>query len=103
MVEEMGFASLVLPDSQNLAPEVWGQLMLAAAAHIAGIDDEFVDWFGIAGPVARALPRFRALAALGLDFVHVISGSGGVSREVALGSLTALGRELLPALGGAAS
>ncbi len=32
MVEEMGFASLCIPDSQNLAPEVWGQLMLAAAA-----------------------------------------------------------------------
>src|SRR5215468_9849633 len=32
LVEEMGFASLVFPDSQNLAPEVWGQLMLAATA-----------------------------------------------------------------------
>src|SRR5215470_14140192 len=32
MVEELGFASLILPDSQNLAPEVWGQLMLAAKA-----------------------------------------------------------------------
>src|SRR5262245_48311994 len=32
LVEELGFASLLMPDSQNLAPEVWGQLMLAAAA-----------------------------------------------------------------------
>src|SRR5262245_41928611 len=32
MVEELGFASLILPDSQNLAPEVWGQLTLAAKA-----------------------------------------------------------------------
>src|SRR5262245_51760201 len=32
MVEGLGFASLVLADSQNLAPEVWGQLMLAAKA-----------------------------------------------------------------------
>src|SRR5499426_2455879 len=32
MVEDLGFASLVIPDSQNLAPEVWGQLMLAARA-----------------------------------------------------------------------
>ena len=32
MVEELGFASLIIPDSQNLAPEVWGQLMLAAGA-----------------------------------------------------------------------
>ena len=36
-----------------------------AAAHTAGIDDAFVDWFAIAGPLARALPRFRQLAALG--------------------------------------
>lgn len=28
---ELGFDSLI-PDSQNLAPEVWGQLMLAAQA-----------------------------------------------------------------------
>src|SRR5215468_4011163 len=32
MVEDLGFASLIIPDSQNLAPEVWGQLMLAARA-----------------------------------------------------------------------
>src|SRR5215831_15695304 len=32
MVEDLGFASLIIPDSQNLAPEVWGQLMLAVKA-----------------------------------------------------------------------
>src|SRR5215470_15701116 len=32
MVEDLGFQSLIPPDSQNLAPEVWGQLMLAAKA-----------------------------------------------------------------------
>jgi len=32
LVERLGFASLIVPDSQNLMPEVWGQLMLAAAA-----------------------------------------------------------------------
>lgn len=32
MIEELGFDRIVLPDSQNLAPEVWGQLMLAAGA-----------------------------------------------------------------------
>jgi len=30
MAEDLGFASVRVPDSQNLAPEVWGQLMLAA-------------------------------------------------------------------------
>src|ERR1051326_6361047 len=28
--EELGFDAVLFPDSQNLAPEVWGQLMLAA-------------------------------------------------------------------------
>jgi 5,10-methylenetetrahydromethanopterin reductase len=30
MVEELGFDTVLFPDSQNLAPEIWGQLMLAA-------------------------------------------------------------------------
>jgi 5,10-methylenetetrahydromethanopterin reductase len=30
MAEELGFDTVLFPDSQNLAPEVWGQLMLAA-------------------------------------------------------------------------
>src|SRR6478672_8684098 len=30
--EALGFATLLFPDSQNLAPEVWQQLALAAAA-----------------------------------------------------------------------
>ena len=68
------------------------------AAHVAGIDDEFVDWFAIAGPVERAVPRFRALAELGLDFVNVIPSSSGVARDVAAASFVKLGRELLPAL-----
>jgi 5,10-methylenetetrahydromethanopterin reductase len=70
----------------------------ADAAHAAGIDDEFVDWFGVAGPAERVVPRFRALADLGLDFVHVVTSSTGVSRDVAVGSLMALGRDVLPAL-----
>jgi 5,10-methylenetetrahydromethanopterin reductase len=71
-------------------------------AHTAGIPDEFVDWFGIVGPPERALPRFQRLAALGLEFVHVIPGSTGMSREIAFATLTSLSREIIPALGGAA-
>jgi 5,10-methylenetetrahydromethanopterin reductase len=70
----------------------------SAAAHTAGIDDDFVDWFAIAGPVERALPRFRALAEVGLDFVHVTPSSSGVARDVSATSFVKLGRELLPAL-----
>jgi hypothetical protein len=71
------------------------------AAHTAGVDDAFVDWFALAGPVERVLPRFVELSRLGLDFVHVIPASTGVAREVAVGSLMGLGQGLLPALRGA--
>ena len=48
----------------------------------------------------RALPRFQRLAALGLDFVHVIPGSTGMAREIAFATLTALSRHVIPALRG---
>ena len=70
----------------------------SGAAHTAGIGDEFVDWFAIAGPPERALPRFRALAALGLDFCYVVPGSTGVAREIATASLLGLAQDVLPAL-----
>ncbi len=70
----------------------------SGADHTAGIDDDFVDWFALAGPVERVLPRFVELAQLGLSFVHVIPGSTGVARDVAAGSLVGLGRDLVPAL-----
>ena len=66
--------------------------------HTAGISDEFVDWFAIAGPVDVARQRFRRLAALGLDFCYVIPGSIGRPREVAVTSLMQLGQEIVPAV-----
>src|SRR3989442_177973 len=68
--------------------------------HTAGIGDEFVDWFAIAGPPEVARERFGRLAALGLDFCHVIPGSTGMPREVAVGSLQRLAGEVIPALRG---
>jgi 5,10-methylenetetrahydromethanopterin reductase len=67
-------------------------------AHTAGIADDFVDWFAIAGPPEVAVRRLRALAALGLDFVHVIPGSTGVARDVAIASVARLAQDVLPAL-----
>jgi 5,10-methylenetetrahydromethanopterin reductase len=66
--------------------------------HTAGISDEFVDWFAIAGPAEVALTRFRQLAALGLDFCYVIAGSSNMPRELATASLLALSQEIVPAL-----
>ena len=67
-------------------------------AHTAGIEDDFVDWFAIAGPASAALPRFRALAGLGLDFVHVIAGSTGMAPELGVGTVSSLARDIVPAL-----
>jgi 5,10-methylenetetrahydromethanopterin reductase len=72
----------------------------SGARHTAGISDEFVDWFAIAGPAERTLPRFRQLAALGLDFCYVVPGSTGVAREIASASLLGLAQEIVPALRG---
>jgi hypothetical protein len=70
----------------------------ASAAHSAGLDDDFIDWFGIAGPVETALPRFQELAALGLDFCRVIPGSSDMPREVAASSIVSLAQQIVPAL-----
>ncbi len=72
----------------------------AAAAHTAGLSDEFVDWFAIVGPAERALPRFRQLAALGLDFCRVVPGSIDMPRDIAAASLVNLANEIVPALRG---
>jgi 5,10-methylenetetrahydromethanopterin reductase len=68
--------------------------------HTAGIGDDFVDWFAIAGPADVARERLRRLAELGLDFCHVIPGSAGMPREVAASSVQRLATEVLPALRG---
>ncbi len=69
-------------------------------AHTAGIDDDFVDWFAIAGPSDVAIRRLRQLAAVGLDFVHVIPGSTGMPREIGMASVAQLARDVVPALAG---
>src|SRR5215471_17540480 len=62
----------------------------AGTSHARQLDDEFVDRFGIVGPVETALPRFRRLAALGLDFCRVVPGSRDAAPEVMGASLTTL-------------
>jgi 5,10-methylenetetrahydromethanopterin reductase len=72
----------------------------ARAAHTAGIDDAFIDWFAIAGPPEVARDRFHKLADLGLDFCYVIPGSADVPREVVAASLSNFARDVLPHLRG---
>jgi alkanesulfonate monooxygenase SsuD/methylene tetrahydromethanopterin reductase-like flavin-dependent oxidoreductase (luciferase family) len=66
--------------------------------HAAGLSDEFIDWFAVAGSVATALERLRKLMALGLDFLWLIPGSAGMARDVAAASLVGIAREVVPAL-----
>jgi 5,10-methylenetetrahydromethanopterin reductase len=67
-------------------------------AHTAGIGDAFVDWFAIAGPAAHVRARFDALARVGLDFCYVVPGSTGMARDVAVSSMLALARDVVPGL-----
>lgn len=69
-----------------------------ASAHARALLDSFVDWFAIAGPPARVLPRFQALCALGLDFLYMVSASSDTPREVALASLESIASDVLPVL-----
>ena len=70
----------------------------ATAAHARQLDDDFVDRFGIVGPVETALPRFQRLAALGLDFCRVIPGSRDAVNEVVTISLMSLASVIRPAI-----
>lgn len=68
----------------------------AGVAHTRGIQDDFVDWFGIVGPADLARARFQALADAGLDFVHVVPGSTGADPGVVGASLQTISKEILP-------
>jgi 5,10-methylenetetrahydromethanopterin reductase len=74
------------------------QHTMTTAAHARALENEFIDWFAIAGPPEQAVPRLQALADLGLEFVHAVPGSGGVARDVAITSIRLLATEVLPAL-----
>ena len=69
LVEELGFASLCIPDSQNLAPEAWGQLMIAAGA---------TKRIRLGPGVSNSVTRDPALTACSALSLHVESGGRAV-------------------------
>ncbi len=71
---------------------------LASSSHARALDDDFVDRFGIVGPVESALPRFERLAALGLDFCRVVPGSRDAPMDVVSSSLVTLASVVRPAV-----
>lgn len=68
------------------------------AEHARGLDDDFVDRFGIVGPVETAVKRFERLAALGLDFCRVVPGSRDAPAEIVGPSMMALATQVRPAV-----
>src|SRR5262245_58767934 len=60
-IEELGFSTLLYPDSQNLAPDVWSQLNLAAHA-----TSKIRIGTGVTNTVTRD-PAVTACAALTLQ------------------------------------
>ena len=43
--------------------------------HLDLIDDEFIDWFTIAGPPQKCINRLGKLIELGLDHIYLLGGS----------------------------
>lgn len=68
----------------------------ADADHARGLDDAFLDWFAITGPLEAVAPRFEKLAALGLDFCHVVPGSAPGQRGLGAASMELVAKEILP-------
>lgn len=66
--------------------------------HAMALPDEFVDWFGVAGPASAVVPRLQRLKALGLDFLTIVPGSAGMPRDVAAASLARIAQDIVPAL-----
>src|SRR5258707_10975072 len=74
VLEGLGFDTVILPDSQNLAPEVWGQLMLAAQA-----TSRIRLGPGVTNSVTRD-PAVTASAALSLQVESGGRAAPGVGR-----------------------
>jgi 5,10-methylenetetrahydromethanopterin reductase len=72
----------------------------ADAGHAQALDPEFIDRFGIVGPIETALPRFERLAQLGLDFCRVIPGSRDAAPDVVSSSMVQLASVVRPAIAG---
>ncbi len=88
MIEALGFDSLVFADTQNVTPEVWGQLMLAAR------DTERIELgTGVTNPGTRDV-AVTASAALALQVESAGRAFCGIGRGDS--SLAKIGRPPVP-------
>lgn len=47
----------------------------SAGSHLEMVDEQFVDWFAIAGPAQKCIDKLGVLINMGLDHVYVLGGS----------------------------
>ena len=71
-----------------------------SSKHARAMENDFIDWFTISGPLEQVKPRFAALRDLGLDFVYMVTSSSDTPREVARASLANVASGVLPLLQG---
>ena len=72
-------------------------------AHLALVDDGFVDWFSICGPPGKCLERLGALVAKGLDHVYLLGGSPvpsphGARQQAMVGQTRLFAEAVMPML-----
>ena len=63
------------------------------AAHAKLIDQDFIDWFAVAGTAEEVVQRLTPIVELGLSHIYFAGGR-------AFGTRGALAQEVLPALRG---
>ena len=63
------------------------------ADHAKFIDEQFIDWFSVAGPSEYGIERLQSLMRLGLNHLYFVGASRPTSREL-------FAQEVLPALRG---
>ena len=69
-----------------------------AGGAFAGLPQEFVDWFAVTGPPDEVADRLRAIAALGLSHVYLVSHAPATDPRLAAECRAALVDEVIPQL-----
>lgn len=70
----------------------------SAAAHMAGVDEDFVDRFAVAGPANYCVDRLGELLEVGLDHLIFVTASRDADPKVAAEGNRILASEVLPQL-----
>ena len=70
----------------------------ASSEHARAMENDFVDWFTLCGPVERVRPRVEGLRDLGLDFIYFVTASTDTPRDIARASLANISEHILPVL-----